>query len=408
MAESRSLERNGFQVHVANSGEAAVALVETGLRVDLVLMDIDLGAGMDGTEAARRILALRDLPVVFLSAHTEPLVVERTEGITSYGYIVKNSGETVLLASIRMAFRLFEARQELRDQESHYHSLFENFFGPVWIEDFSHLKAELTRVAAQPGQDLRAWIDEYPGRIFELADLIRVLDLNQAALAVLGLASREDAPATLRPFMGPEAKLFFTDELCAIAQGQTSFECVVPVHRPGGGTDHYLLHLNAVKGHEADMSRVQVLLVDISPTVEARQRLRIMSLAVDQSPSSIVIVDREGLILYANPKCLELTGYSLEEILGKTPRIFKSGETSPAVYEGLWKDICAGREWRGEFHNRRKDGSLYWESAVISPIRDEAGEISHFVGIKEDITRRKELEAALATSEARAGSKEAS
>ncbi len=273
MAEARSLERNGYQVRVANSGEAAVALVETGARVDLVLMDIDLGAGMDGTEAARRILSQRDLPLVFLSAHTEPQVVEKTEGITSYGYIVKNSGETVLLASIRMAFRLFEARQRLRDQESHYHSLFENFFGPVWIEDFSGLKAELTRVARLPGQDLRAWVDEYPSRIFELADLIRVLDLNRAALAVLGLASREEAPATLRPFMGPEARLFLTDELCAIAQGKTSFECVVPVPRAGGGMDHFFLHLNAVKGHEADMSRVQVLLVDIKEDITRRKGL---------------------------------------------------------------------------------------------------------------------------------------
>lgn len=395
MAETRSLERNGYEVLVAATGEVAVDLVAKGARVDLVLMDIDLGAGMDGPEAARRILSIRELPLVFLSAHTEPQVVEKTEGITSYGYIVKNSGETVLIASIRMAFRLFAARLELRDQESHYHSLFENFFGPVWIEDFSLLKTRLEEVAARPGVDLRAWIEEYPERLYELADQVRVLDLNQAALRAIDLPPASPLPSSLRAFLGPEARLFFVDELCAIARGETSFECFVSFPRAGGEAGSFFLHLDAVKGHESDMSRVQVLLVDVTATTEARKKLRIMSLAVDQNPSSIVIVDREGLILYTNAKCLEISGYSLEDVAGKTPRIFKSGETPTEAYAQLWADIISGKEWRGEFHNRRKDGSLYWESAVISPIRDDRGAITHFLGIKEDISRRKELESAL-------------
>lgn len=114
--ERGMLERDGYEVVVAPSGEKALALFEGGEAFDLVLMDINLGKGMDGTEAARRILALRDLPLAFLSSHTEKEVVETTEGITSYGYIVKNSGETVLLTSIRMAFKLFEARLRERAQ----------------------------------------------------------------------------------------------------------------------------------------------------------------------------------------------------------------------------------------------------------------------------------------------------
>ncbi|MDA8411745.1 MAG: response regulator [Treponema sp.] len=108
--ERSMLERNGYRVATASSGEKAVRAVEENHAIDLVLMDINLGDGMDGTEAARRILALRDIPLAFLSSHTEPAVVETTEGITSYGYIVKNSGETVLVASVKMAFKLHEAR----------------------------------------------------------------------------------------------------------------------------------------------------------------------------------------------------------------------------------------------------------------------------------------------------------
>ncbi|HRY81050.1 MAG TPA: PAS domain S-box protein [Spirochaetia bacterium] len=113
-ATSRTLQRFGFTVRTAPTGERAVEAVETDPDIDLVLMDIDLGPGIDGAEAARRILRIRDLPLVFHSAHTEPEVVEKTEDITSYGYIVKNSGDTVLGASIRMAFRLWESEAKFR------------------------------------------------------------------------------------------------------------------------------------------------------------------------------------------------------------------------------------------------------------------------------------------------------
>lgn len=114
LAERQTLETAGYRVTVAHSGETAVKRIDTAADIDLILMDINLGPGIDGTDAAASILDRHDLPIMFLSGHTEPKVVERTEGITSYGYIVKNSGDTVLLASIRMAFRLHEARQAVK------------------------------------------------------------------------------------------------------------------------------------------------------------------------------------------------------------------------------------------------------------------------------------------------------
>ena len=118
LSEQLILERYGLQVVVAPSGERAVATMAEREGIDLILMDINLGEGMDGTEAAQRILDDYDVPLIFLSSHTEREVVERTEGITSYGYIVKNSGETVLMASIKMAFRLFQATVNERAHEA--------------------------------------------------------------------------------------------------------------------------------------------------------------------------------------------------------------------------------------------------------------------------------------------------
>lgn len=114
--------------------------------------------------------------------------------------------------------------------------------------------------------------------------------------------------------------------------------------------------------------------------------------ALEQSANSVVITNAHGDIEYVNPRFCESTGYTLEEVIGQNPRILKSGETSAEEYKYLWASIVAGGVWRGEFHNRRKDGSLYWESVSIAPIRNEKGVITHFVAVKEDITRRKEVE----------------
>ncbi|MDX9958107.1 MAG: PAS domain S-box protein, partial [Spirochaetia bacterium] len=112
LGEKKQLERYGYEVITAISGQKAVEVCKTDPAIDLILMDIDLGRGMDGTEAARLILQDRDIPVVFLSSHTEPDVVSRTEAITSYGYVVKNSSITVVDASIKMGFKLFQANQQ--------------------------------------------------------------------------------------------------------------------------------------------------------------------------------------------------------------------------------------------------------------------------------------------------------
>lgn len=132
------------------------------------------------------------------------------------------------------------------------------------------------------------------------------------------------------------------------------------------------------------------------------KELRKLSRAVEQSPNSIIITDTCGVIEYANPMVYKLTGYQSEDLLGKTPSILSSGETSKEEYAFLWETINSGKEWKGEFHNKKKNGELYWESANISPIIDENGIITHYVGIKEDITERKKLTLELVQAKERA------
>lgn len=137
---------------------------------------------------------------------------------------------------------------------------------------------------------------------------------------------------------------------------------------------------------------------DITSTREAEAELRKLGRAMEQSPVSVVITDSSGFIEYVNPKFEQVSGYSEEELIGQRPSVLKSGDMTENDYAEMWQTILSGREWKGIFHNRRKDGSLYWESARISPIRDEAGEITHFIGIKEDITRLREYQESLRLS----------
>lgn len=121
-------------------------------------------------------------------------------------------------------------------------------------------------------------------------------------------------------------------------------------------------------------------------------KLKLLSRAVEQNPASIVITDLEGNIEYVNPKFTEVTQYTTSEALGKNPRILKSGKTPQEEYESLWKTITGGDVWRGRFLNKRKNGELFWEEAIVSPVADEDGNNINYLAIKEDITRIKEAE----------------
>lgn len=145
--------------------------------------------------------------------------------------------------------------------------------------------------------------------------------------------------------------------------------------------------------------RVLISLDDITDMREAEEEIRRLSVAVDQSTATIVITDKKGRIEYVNPQFEKSTGYKASEAVGKNPRILRSNDTPDAHYQKMWDTITSGKTWTGEFLNVRKDQSTYWESANISPITNRAGEITHFIAIKEDITEKKRIQEELVNSE---------
>lgn len=143
-------------------------------------------------------------------------------------------------------------------------------------------------------------------------------------------------------------------------------------------------------------SLLHLIIQDATERKQATAELSKLSQVVEQTPASVVIADPAGNIQYVNPAFVAATGYTAAEALGQNPRILKSGRMPEEIYAEMWRQLTAGETWRGELQNRRKDGQLYWELAVISPVRDRSGKTLNYVAIQENITARKQAETALA------------
>ncbi len=147
-----------------------------------------------------------------------------------------------------------------------------------------------------------------------------------------------------------------------------------------------------IYSNEGNLIALEGFISNITDQKLAEEELRKFSRSVEQSPTIVVITKLNGNIEYINPKFTRVTGYLPEEVLNKNPRILKSGKTPAETYTTLWQTITAGKEWSGEFINKRKNGEIYWESANIFPLKDDKGVITHFIAMKEDITTRKKME----------------
>ncbi|MBL6946764.1 MAG: EAL domain-containing protein, partial [Rhodospirillales bacterium] len=217
--------------------------------------------------------------------------------------------------------------------------------------------------------------------------------VNQAFATILGYDSPEEI---IR--LGSLNQLYHPDEIERIEKIRADLMAGRPAPpqfdiraRRRDGTE-VLLEAQARVVNWCGSPVIQSTVVDITDRQRMLDDLKKLSVAVEQSPASVMITDPDGTIEYVNDKFVELTGFSADESIGQNSRILKSGKTPPDRYEEMWRTITAGREWRGELHNRKKNGESYWEYASISPVKNADGVITNYIAVKEDITLRKENE----------------
>jgi diguanylate cyclase (GGDEF)-like protein/PAS domain S-box-containing protein len=208
----------------------------------------------------------------------------------------------------------------------------------------------------------------------------RIIDINQPAARMIGSAPEKLLGRNVSEIL-PSAQHFAEQSIGREIRTELEF---------GDAEKRYfdVLVSPLFEGKTAAVGHL-IILRDI--TVRKQNELRLLQLnqGVEQSPMSVVITDLNGNITYVNSRFTALTGYTFEDALGKNPKILQSGQTPIEVYRNLWRTIKAGKVWKGEFRNKKKNGELYWEDATIAPVLDHNGRILNFIAVKEDITERK-------------------
>lgn len=208
----------------------------------------------------------------------------------------------------------------------------------------------------------------------------KYIEINEAFEKMTGLESKNTIGKSVRQLL-PNIENHWIENYAKVA-----FEGI-PMRFEDYSSD--LNKYYDVLAYSPEKGKFAVIIKDVSSEKTRDMQIRKLSGAVEQSPACIIITDTKGNIEYVNPSFVKITGYSFSEALGNNPRMLKSGEIPAETYKELWYTIQSGNVWRGEFHNKKKNGELYWESATISPVKDEKGTITNFIGIKEDITKNK-------------------
>ncbi|MBN1498848.1 MAG: PAS domain S-box protein [Spirochaetes bacterium] len=310
MTERIQLEKYGYSIIITETGELAVQTVQNSPDIDLILMDIDLGSGIDGPTAAAEILKIKEIPIVFLSTHTNPEIVEKTEKITSYGYVVKSSTITVLDASIKMAFKLFDANKKYSEKRLFLESALAAMSDAVFISDLSGKIVEFNDAFAsfhrfKNKSECADQLSEYP-KIFDLlSENGEPLPVNQWVVS-----------RTLR--------------------GETAVNQEYSLHRKDTGeTWTVSYNFSPIRDQSGGIIGSAVVGRDITEQKQINDKLKeseeMFSKIFKSSPIAISITRiKDGIISMVNDAWCSLTGYTREEITGKTYsdlKIFATGNS---------------------------------------------------------------------------------
>ncbi|HRY48283.1 MAG TPA: PAS domain S-box protein [Candidatus Paceibacterota bacterium] len=362
------VERQKYELHWAASyAEGQLAI--QGNEYDVFLVDYRLGerSGMDLLREARA--SGQMAPIILLTGQGDLSTDVEAMRAGASDYLVKGELNAALLErSIRYALERTRAIQKQRESDERYRTLVETSPDAIVCTDLTG-KIFLANQMAAKSQGLGS-VKEMLGR--------RVFDF-------LAAEDRDRAIQTLNDTI------------------QTGLSQTIEFTLERADGSHYPVEASSARMIDALGRPIAVISIfrDIAERRRAEGTLRKLSRAVEQTADHLFITDREGVIEYVNPAFERLTGYSLSEAVGQTPRILKSGYHSRAFFQELWDTILGGQVFRSAFTNRKKNGEVFYEEQTITPILDPQGLINFFVATGHDITARKKAEEALRTTEAR-------
>lgn len=260
--------------------------------------------------------------------------------------------------------------------------------------DISERKRQLD-VLARKELELQTIIDSEPDAVQLLDGSGNIVETNRSGVLMLDAERPEQVVGmSLAGMVAVELRAEFMALIQQVFAGGSG-NLVYSVQTLQGRRRWLDMHAVPLFDPQRRIKAVLALTRDISERRQTEDRLRKLSLVVEQSPNSIVITDTRGSIEYVNDAFCRVSQYTREEVLGRNPRILQSGLTPRETYEQMWQTLSSGEIWRGVLTNRRKDGSIYVEDALLSPVRQPDGSVSHYLAIKNDITRRREIEAEL-------------
>lgn len=349
---------------------------------DTILLDIIM-PDMDGFETCKRLKQnelTKHIPIIMVTAiKTDSDSRVKGLNIGADAFLSKPIDAIELSAQVNVLLRIKEAEDKLRKEK----------------DLLEELVLERTKNLQESEEKYQSIFDGAKDGIIFISKGVNVLAVNRAFTKITGIAKEtvigKSGVSLAKKFVNikhlPQVLKYLKDLLF------------------GKPTNDFILNYQdkilEISSQILENGKIVSVIRDITSRKKVEIEIRQLSTAVEQSPSIIVITDLNGVIEYTNPKFSELTGYSKKEVIGENPRILKSGEQSTAIYKEMWEAISAGKEWRGEFHNKKKNGDLFWESAIMSPIFDKKGKITNYIKVAEDISERRETEIALKSSEER-------
>ncbi|MBP7602797.1 MAG: PAS domain S-box protein [Spirochaetes bacterium] len=328
-------------------------------------LDIDPHNSPDELERIKASL-MRDGQVIFETHHRTKSGIRIPVEINSLA--VEIDGRPSIISIARDVTERMRVEQELRASERNYREIFNSTRDAIVIHD------------AKTGS---------------------ILDINDAAERMYGIARNDIQRLTIEDLSVVDEGYTLKAASARIAEAKKKGSVTFEWHARDRDGRTFWVEVTLNRTEIAGKQRVIAVVRDIEDRRRADERLSTLSRAVEQSPVSIVITDEKGDLEFVNPAFAEVTGYAPEEVIGKNPRILKSGLMDQSVYEELWRIIAGGNNWKGEFINRKKNGDIYWEHAVISPVKNSRGDITHYVGVKDDVTELITTQKALKTSEER-------